>query len=400
MSPEEIIKKVSDGVDAAKAGNALATYTECLPFFADGSLPLKSHYAFAWILYYALHQSADSAVMERKRMLANYFKLRVVTPHKLHSMILTEAVRLAKDARNAAFGNDKAEPFSLVSFMRLWNFANLRPGDWRRKKSPDGKPMSSLAEKVITLYVSELQEKSLQPDPAFMQVMEQALAAFPDSFNLLSQRAAIHILAGEKEEASRMLKAALLEAPGKFFLWSRLASVVDAAAQPHLQIALLFKALKAPGQEQFKGKVRMALAETLEARGSYPMALHELEKVKSLYEANGWHLSKRFNELLKKIPAGTVPADPTDAYRRVEHMADEYVYDALPAIAVKKDYHKNPDPNKTGYGRPVAAWRVIDADGNKYWLTPSRHGIDPDLPLGTPLTIRLHADKVVKASLD
>lgn len=402
---EELMRFVSEGFETAKGGNAEPVYRQAAPHLEVGQLPAKSHYAFGWVIYYALHQQPDNAIGERKKMLANYFKLSLVKPHKQHSMILTEAMRLYKNAKDVAFnmkGSDVPR-FSLMKFCELWNLANLRPGDWRRKEF-EGKETSSTVEKLITLYVDEAEETHAIPSAAFMEVIERAMTEYPDSFTLMSQRAALHELAGNREEAKRLLRKALLYAPGKFFLWSRLAQQFSPEEDPRRHVALLYKGLRSPGREQFKGRIRLSLAEAFVMKSQHHYALWELNRVKQIYDANGWHLPRKYTEAIGKIPQGTVEADPEQLYRRLEPLADEEVYDALPAIHVTKTYHKNPDSNQQqagrgGYGKPSVAWRVTDSEGNDYWLQPHRFRIAADLPLGTPLKIRVHNSRPVKADL-
>lgn len=411
MDPQQLAQFISQGFDTAKYGNAYDIYREVIPHLATGEIPTKSHYAFGWIIYYALHQQPDHEIAERKRMLANYLQLRVAKPHKLHSMILTEAMRLYRNAKDAAFNARNSQKgkagdvphFSLVRFSELWDLRNLRPGDWTRKIY-EGKEMSSTVEKFITLYVDEIENERAIPSPAFMEVIERAMMEYRDSSNLMSQRAALHQLAGEKEPAKELLRRALLFAPGKPFLWSRLAALYSPEEDARKHVALLYKALRAPGQEQFKGRIRLSLAQALILKGMHHNALWELNKVKETYEANGWHTPKAHKEAMEKIPADTVAENPEGLYKRFEGVADSEIYDVLPSVKVTKTYHKNPDPNaapigRKGYGRPVVAWRVTDEAGNNYWLQPHRFGIQPDLPLGTPLSIRLHNSRPVKAEL-
>lgn len=402
---EKLAQYVSDGFVTAKNGDAITVYNNVAPYLEIGQLPAKSHYAFGWVIYYALHQQKDSEIALRKKMLANYLKLSLTKPHKLHSMVLTEAMRLYKNAKDVAFnmrGNDTPK-FSLIKFCELWNLSNLRPGDWRRKEF-EGKDTLSTVEKLITLYVDEAEETHAIPSSSFMEVMERALTEFPDSFTLMSQRAVLHQLTGNREAAKSLLRKALLYAPGKFFLWSRMAHQYSPEEDPRRHVALLYKGLRSPGQEQFKGRIRLSLAEAFVMKSQHHYALWELNRVRQTYEANGWHLPKKYNEVIGKIPQGTVAADPEQLYRKLEPLADEEVYDALPAIHVTKTYHKNPDPGqpkggKASYGKPAVAWRVTDSEGNNYWLQPHRFKIPADLPLGTPLTIRVHDKRPVKAEL-
>lgn len=408
MNPEELTRLVSDGVDRAKAGDALAVYAVVAPYHDNGALSPKSHYPFGWIIYYAIHQSAATEITGRKRMLARYMQLQVQRPHKLHSMILTQAIRLYKESREAAMAarlNGKQLPaeceFSLIRFTALWGLHNLRPGDWRRKEH-EGRPVSSTVEKLITHYCDELHHTSASADPPadFMAVMERGMQKYADSCNILAQRAALHIDAGRREEGERLLQQAVLTAPGKFFLWSRLAGALADDASPRLRIALLYRALSAPGQDIYKGRVRMAMAEAWHNAGMATHSLWELNAVKRLYEANGWHLPRRHAELSRQLPPDTVAADPAAMYRRVEHYASDYLYQSLPEIRVTKNYHKESREETDRYGRrriAPAAWRVADSRGTSYWLTPEQHGIDASLPHGTGLDIRVHNRKVVTA---
>lgn len=399
MQNDQIIAFVSDGFEKAKSGDALNVYNSVCEIYRQGTLPERSHYPFGWIIYYALHQTPDNEIATRKQMLANYLRLKVTVPHKLHSMVLGEAIRLYRDAQNSAFGKRKEETvsFSILKFAELWNLDNLRPGDWKRKTIED-KTLSSMVEKLITVAADECENRQVTPPETLVKVVDRAIAEFPDSFSLYSQRGSLYDLAGDREMAKKMILKSLLLAPGKFFLWSKMATLIGVEDNPNLHIALLQRALKSPGPEQFKGKVRLALAKAFVALKAYPQALWELEMVKRTYEANGWHLSNTFNTLQRQIPANISATDPSDIYRKVDYLADELVYSEIPSVVMTKNYHKGADQNAR-FGKPAIAWRMADDEGNNVWFTPGKFGIDPNLPIGTRLHVKLHNGKVVKAML-
>ncbi|MDE6648888.1 MAG: hypothetical protein K2K45_03055 [Muribaculaceae bacterium] len=411
MESNQIIQFVSDGFDRAKAGNALEVYASVVQFHDDRALPLTSHYPFGWIIYYALHQSPAHAIRERKQMLARYLQLSVAKPHKLHSMILTEAFRLYKDASDVAFtGRNKAgfDPvtdstrFSIVKFAGLWNLSNLRPGDWTRKEH-DGKELPSTVEKLITHYVDELYTARIPASEDFMEIVRRALAEYPGSANLYAQCAQLHELAGDKGSAIEMLRNAILASSAKFYLWSRLAALITDSSSLRLKVSLLHRALSCPGQDDFKGKIHLSLAVALADGGAFPQARWELGYVKELYVKNDWNLPRLYRETEKKIPSGTGSEDPSSVYRKLEHLADDFIYESLPWIPVRKTYHKPASETTDRYGnrKPVqTAWRVTDVSGNNYWFNPSRHGIPDNLPSDTPLTIKVFGGKVVKACLN
>ncbi len=410
MDTNEIIAYVSDGFDRAKAGAAAEVYSSIVNHPDMQVLPYKSHYPFAWIIYYALHQSAAYAIQERKQLLAHYLRLNVMKPHKLHSMILTEAARLYKDAADTAEAarlkggrNAAAEvpTFSIVKFVNLWNLAHIRPTDWNRKEH-EGKQMSSTVEKLITHYVDELYSQRTPASDEFTSIINQALVAYPPTASLFAQRAQIHELAGEKEAAIEMLRHAILSSSTKFYLWSRLASLITGKDALRLKVSLLYKALRCPGQEDFKGRIHLQLAAALAEGGAFPQAKWELEYVKNFYTKKGWNMPRLYKETEKKIPADTQAADPNSLYRKVEHEADDFIYESLPEIEVRKTYHKPATETTDKYGtrRPgQTAWRVTDSEGNNYWFNPGRYGIQENLPTDTQLKVKVYGGKVVKAFL-
>lgn len=401
MTANELAAYVSSGFEKAKRGEARKLYESILPYLEAGSLPAQSHYPFGWIVYYAIHQAEDSEIGERKRMLAAYLRLKVAVPHKLHSMILTEAIRLYKDATKAGFGKRREErvEFSILKFLALWDLANLRPGDWNRK-TIDDKPLSATVEKLLTVVVDECESARVRPEDAVIKLADKAVCVFPDSFSAFAQRAALCELTGDIADAREWLRKALLLAPGKFFLWSRLGALVAVTENPNLHIALLQRALKSPGPEQMKGRVRLSLARALAALQAYGYAMWELMQVKRIYETNGWHLPAGFQSLSKRMPENTVPADPGDIYKKTDRLADEYLYSDLPETQMVKTYHKKPSGQKhPRYGQHLTAWRITDEQGTNVWFTPEKSGIDANLPLGTRLNVKLFNGRVVGARL-
>ena len=406
METNEIIKLVSDGFDRAKAGAAIEVYAEVATYHDNQTLPLKSHYPFGWIIYYALHQSPAHSIKERKQMLARYLRLDVTKPHKLHSMILTEAFRLYKDAKSSVFslqssgsGNSAESLFSIVKFANLWNLDNIRPTDWNRKEH-EGKQLPSTVEKLITHYVDELYSMRIPASDEFMAIVNRALVAYPPSANLFAQSAQLYELGGENEKAIEMLRNAILSSSTKFYLWSRLANLITDKDDLRLKVCLLYKALCCPGQEDFKGKIHLQLAAALAEGGAFPQAKWELKYVKDFYGNKGWNLPRLYKETEKKIPSCTEIADPSGIYRKIGHMADDFIYESLPEITVKKTFHKPAAETTDRYGnrRPgQTAWRVTDSDGNNYWFNPGRFGIREDLTADTQLAVKVFGGKVVKA---
>lgn len=389
MTTTELSDYVSNGFERAKHGDALNVYNEITPYFDRGELPTGRHYAFGWIIYYALHQSTAGQWPERRRMLGNYLKLVLTKPHKLHSMILTEAIRLYRDA---------PDNFSIVRFVKLWGLANLRPGDWRRKQL-EGKTVNATVEKLVTAYVNESIDQNLPLSEEFKTVFGRAVKDFADSPRLQRQRARLLVAEGNRRDAAEIYRRILPANRAVYYLWSELAELLPGPSQRRLKAAMLAMALRTAAHEEFRGKIRIAMAETLAAANQYGYALYELDKVKTFYTGKKWHLSPAFVKVRSSIPDGTVAKDPQPVYDQLVAIADNYVMQMLPDIEVSKDYHKEGGESRFGKGKTPAAWRVVDVDGDRYWLTPSRFGIDPNLPIGTMLVTKIADGKIIHAHL-
>lgn len=263
--------------------------------------------------------------------------------------------------------------------------------------------LSSTVERLITHYTDELYSKRSPAKEAFVRIANQALVAYPGSASLFAQRAQLHELAGENEAAIEMLRNAVLASSTKYHLWSRLARLISGKEQTRLKVALLYKALRCPGQEEYKGKVHLHLAAILADGGAYPQAKWELDYVKRFYEEKGWYMPRLYTEVSGRIPEGTVTADPSGMYRKVEHLADDFIYESLPETPVRKTYHKAAGEATDRYGRRrmnPTAWRVTDEAGANYWFNPGRFGIDENLPADTYLCVKIFAGKIVKARIN
>lgn len=407
MDTNDIIRFVSDGFEKAKNGAAGEVYSAVAAIQDREQLPLKSHYPFGWIIYYALHQSPEYEIRERKNMLARYLGLSLAKPHKLHSMILTEAIRLYKDSSSLASNSvklDKSqsvalESFSIVRFMDFWDFAYLRPGDFKRKEH-EGRILPSTVEKLITHYADELYTTRQQVSDQFMSLALQTLADNTSSDNLYVQCARLYEIKGDFQKAEEMLRSAVLLSPYKFYLWSRLADTVYMGSnqRPRLVVSLLLKALQSPGQEDFKGKTRLKLAKVLAEVECPAYALWELDIVKKLYESRGWNLPRLYKDILAGIPENTIPENPSPIYRKLERVADDFIFETLPDLMVTKSYHKSPDSAK-GSREARPAWRVTDSKGANYWLQPAQFRLSDNVPLGSPLIIKVFNGKVVSCKI-
>lgn len=116
---------------------------------------------YAWIIVKALNsECADLGSTTCRQLLAEYMKLDVEKPSRLHSAILAAAVKVAMTWSD----------FHFVAFLKMWGIGNMRQEDFERQPNPTPGAMPpvfpSLAERVGRAY---LHAQLLRPEETLSQ---------------------------------------------------------------------------------------------------------------------------------------------------------------------------------------------------------------------------------------
>lgn len=369
----------------AKAGNGEGAYTTVSSIYNDGRLPDDQTNAYGWIIYYSLKQQSDNdverLVVERKRRLMRYIELGLPSPSLLHSLILSEAVRI-----------ERTTPlkFVLHNFFDLWGgSAKLRPEDWEQFEGEHG-TLPSLVEKLITVYVKEVMTDGRDPSEDFVALIDKALETFDNNQNLPRQRAQIYLHFNQKDKAIDLYRKQLKRNASRYYLWAELAALVEDA---DTRLALTCMALSIKTKEDFLGKIRIYLAEQLCDRNEYALAAGQLALVRRCYERQGWHIPPTIAKVSDRIPAETAEADGRDFIRRHADEANIYLYDnAIHTTLVKSGETTD---RKTQKRR----WWAADADGNRYSFDPRRLHLPGKCPDGTAIKAVIADKRVLQASV-
>lgn len=369
----------------AKAGNGEGAYTTVSSIYNDGRLPDDQTNAYGWIIYYSLKQQSDNdverLVVERKRRLMRYIELGLPSPSLLHSLILSEAVRI-----------ERTTPlkFVLHNFFDLWGgSAKLRPEDWEQFEGEHG-TLPSLVEKLVTVYVKEVMTDGRDPSEDFVTLIDKALETFGNNQNLPRQRAQIYLHFNQKDKAIDLYRKQLKRNASRYYLWAELAALVEDA---DTRLALTCMALSIKTKEDFLGKIRIYLAEQLCDRNEYALAAGQLALVRRCYERQGWHIPPTIAKVSDRIPAETAEADGRDFIRRHADEANIYLYDnAIHTTLVKSGETTD---RKTQKRR----WWAADADGNRYSFDPRRLHLPGKCPDGTAIKAVIADKRVLQASV-
>ncbi len=369
----------------AKAGNGEGAYATVSSIYNDGRLPDDQTNAYGWIIYYSLKQQSDNdverLVVERKRRLMRYIELGLPSPSLLHSLILSEAVRI-----------ERTTPlkFVLHNFFDLWGgSAKLRPEDWEQFEGEHG-TLPSLVEKLVTVYVKEVMTDGRDPSEDFVTLIDKALETFGNNQNLPRQRAQIYLHFNQKDKAIDLYRKQLKRNASRYYLWAELAALVEDA---DTRLALTCMALSIKTKEDFLGKIRIYLAEQLCDRNEYALAAGQLALVRRCYERQGWHIPPTIAKVSDRIPAETAEADGRDFIRRHADEANIYLYDnAIHTTLVKSGETTD---RKTQKRR----WWAADADGNRYSFDPRRLHLPGKCPDGTAIKAVIADKRVLQASV-
>ena len=370
----------------AKSGNGEGAYITVSAIYNDGRLPEDQKNAYGWIIYYSLKQQSDNDVKrlvdERKHRLMRYIELGLPAPALLHSLILSEAVRIEKTT---------PQEFVIHNFFDLWGgSAKLRPEDREQFRGEHG-TSPSLVEKLIKAYVKEIVTDGRDPSDDFISLIDNALETFDNNQDLPRQRAQIYLHFHQKDKAIDLYRKLLKHNASRYYLWAELAALVD---DTDTRLVLTCMALSIKTKEEFIGKIRIYLADQLCDRGEYALAAGQLALVRQCYEHQKWHIPPTAAKVSTRIPAGTAEADGRDFIRTHAEDANMYLYDNTSRVALVKT-GETTDRKDT----KKRLWRAADAGANKYTLDPQRLHLPYNSPDGTAIEAVIAGKKVLKASI-
>lgn len=338
-----------------------------------------------WDIYRELKADNSENIAARKLLLNEYLGLNVERPSLLHSLILSEAVRV-----------EKTQPhlFLFSEFLNKWGLENLTDDDWTGFKTEDGKTTMPLVERMIYVYTREMEcSPDLTPSEDFIAVLDKAQEKWASNVFISRCKAKILVKAGNKNDAVDYYKQLLVNAQDKFFLWSELAQYVE---ERDLKMGLLCKALTLNTPDEFLGKIRLSLAAELINAGEYGSALAEIGSVEELYVRQGWHTPPNCAKLRQFIPAG-VKAEPNkDLYAEKTNVAEAFIYSSIPSqllvkVGAKEEVQVKPDGKK----RKIVTWMLKNGNGKLVHIRPKQFGLNLKIDDGSVFEVRMQGKRVV-----
>lgn len=368
--------------NAKNESNIIAVHNQFTELYNCGELDESLYSDFGWLTYYALKQTELSDTQKRKVLLSQYLKLNLSRPSILHSLILSEAIDI-----------EKSTPllFRIRDFVRLWGLENLRKEDWEQFHTDEGNTMSSLVEKLITVYTKELKTDRAEASEDFSQMVDKALGKYPQNQNMPYYKANVLISQGKMEEALTYYKDLILKSPSKFYLWSQAAELVE---DIDIKIGLLCKALSCGAEDKFLGKIILRLASYLMQKGLVPNAKYELDKFRKIYQSNSWGLKSDFWDLYNQIASAEATVNNNSVYAEFSAIAEKFIYSSLTTVVALKVAESQMD-DRNHINRKILVWTLRTRDTVVRLKKPTKFGLNKRTPNGAVFDIKLQGDRIV-----
>ena len=252
-----------------------------------------------------------------KIYLNDYLKLKIEKPSLLHSRFLWLADGIAKE-----------DKLNMGSFARIWKLEYLRPDDYERFRTNDGKEYSSLAEKVVQRASKDAFSRDAQEDLHYiLPFINDCVVRYPDNLWLKQSKAKVLMAIGRTGEALPFGLEVVKNKVNEYWAWELLGDIHQPAS-PKAALSCYCKALLCSKDIKFIGKVKIKLAELLVKNSSYPQAKLEIDEVVG-YRIKNNQKAPKAAELLKGEPwyeTETAAVSNQELYIKNASMAEELLY--------------------------------------------------------------------------
>ena len=315
-------QEVARAKDLSKAGKPLEATRIYRKLIAEGTADTGVHTALAWETYkhskMLLSESKENADRV-KPLLKEYLRLKAERPSLIHSCMLQLAAGLA--------ANDM---LNMAVFARLWGLENLRPEDYQRFQTDDGKSLPSLAEKVL-MQAGKSAAKTEGFDWAYLvPQLEAAIPKFPDN-KWLKLRYANALLATERhDDALKFALQITKSVPSEYWAWELLGDI-SATTSVDRALSCYAKALSCSPEEKFVGKLRLKFASLLVEVGELARAKYEVHTVIAFREKEGLRIPDAASEMASTswYEATEAVASDTKAYLARAKKAESLLFEGL-----------------------------------------------------------------------
>lgn len=295
--------------------------------FRENALDEDGRVAFGWELFRALKIATgkdgsgklDERNVGRIRQYFNmYFKLEIARPDLLHSCIMQQAIKVAKQGH-----------IKILPFLKIWNIENLRKEDFVSSRSDDGREFPSLAESLIQ-FASK--EACLSNEGQYLEYvkphLEAATMRYPNNIWLKFNLAKLLKGLNQTEAALELATSFAKEKAGESWTWDLIG---DLQSDPEMRLSCYAKALSCSDDDNFTGKIRLKFAQLL-AASSPGEAKAEVERVISFKQKNSEKIPAEAAEMAQSpwFMQASSTATGRSYYDKLKVRAEEILFADLP----------------------------------------------------------------------
>ena len=279
--------------------------------------------SYFWNIYHAAEEKRYADLWASFDKYLDGYSLSAAS--EWNSKILSLAERLMKEDNQCRF----------LQFFRKWNPDNFSRSDWLEESGENGEKYKPLAIKCLKKAfecLEALPDENRNDFNWLIDAYSKAIEKFPNDEWLTRELAKLFIYNNDILSAERIYKDLVLKLGDKYYVWYEFSKCVE---DNKLQIAMLCKAVSLENNEDFIGKIRLSLAESLIESGHREEAVIEAHKYKSHYEQKGWKIDDFATAILSD---NTITfdnkKDNKSLYDEYIPKAETYAYSDIPETNV------------------------------------------------------------------
>ncbi|MDE7403322.1 MAG: hypothetical protein K2M87_07925 [Muribaculaceae bacterium] len=300
-------------------------------------------------------------------------------PHRYYSLILDVMLQV-RDAE----GNPWA---GIADFISWWNLDNLLPEDFEKIRLTNGMMMPSTAERAYNVYYQILRNELAKGNMVteaedFLHRLDSIMAEHPEFQHTLYHKTRLLKDLGRTEEAQQAAASFVRRRPNDFWSWAMLG---DLAPNDDIKLACYCRALTCRADSKFLGKLKQKTAVLLAQSGRFAEAKHEIEDIRRLYDARGWHLTPETLELIDRDWYAQTQSTNSNQpfYQAMGPLAETLLYAGMPETAIMIT-HINPQKQLAGFitddrRRGYFSTKGMPQEFGEYQIYRIRFNGEPDL---------------------
>lgn len=318
---------ISEAKSLSKQGKHAEAANIYRKLFANGATDTAIQTSLAWELYHLSKElMAQNTVNLNvvKKNLNDYLKLAVEKPSLLHTCFLQLASKLAG-----------VDSLNMLVFARLWSLDYLRPEDFDRYISNDGKEYPSLAEKVIQQASKGAAGSGNHQDLNYiLPHIDRAITRFPDNIWLKLNNAKVLLALDRHDDALTFGLEVTKSKINDFWSWELLGDICS-GSDPEATLSSYCKALLCSSDDKFTGKVRLKLALRLVEAGDLASAKHEVERLVTYRHKEGQKIPEDAVKIVSQAWYGETQATDSNVafYKANASAAESLLFSKMPWIS-------------------------------------------------------------------